>query len=297
MDSATPSRSAAPACGRPSLRTGLKRVASQHSAFPAPWPRPAGDSRRVTPQAQWSGIATALARRGPLGRQPRAQLAPMLAQRPGRDGQASRNEGRPDGHPTHRPRVHRPAAASGAVATSSACAKRGACVQAKASCPDRTGLLQAMCRIARHSGAPEALERLALGRGRQGSTGAPWALRRAWVGSAGRLGAWPSASLRSPVDLRGSSVDLRGLAGQRRRTRRTTSCSPQQRAAGEGASGSPSGACGRLRFREGDSSPGSREKGQGQEPQQDHRAGRRRGIQRSMSIHTRAAAGRQPPAC
>ena len=51
-------------------------------------------------------------------------------------------------------------AASGAVATSSACAKRGACVQ----CPDRTGLLQAMHRPARHSGTAEALARLARGR-------------------------------------------------------------------------------------------------------------------------------------
>ena len=40
----------------------------------------------MTPQAPWSGTSTAVARRGPLGRQPRAQLAPTLAQRPGRDG-------------------------------------------------------------------------------------------------------------------------------------------------------------------------------------------------------------------
>ena len=76
----------------------------------------------------------------------------------------------PNGRPTHRPRVRSPAghrrhnvAASGAVATSRACAKRGASVQAKASCPDRRGLLQAMRLPVRHPTA-EALARLARGR-------------------------------------------------------------------------------------------------------------------------------------
>ena len=75
VDSAMPcpSRSAALACGRPSLRTGLTSVASQHRASPrsvAPWTTKskAGEGRRVTPQAQGSGTATAVARRGPLGR-------------------------------------------------------------------------------------------------------------------------------------------------------------------------------------------------------------------------------------